>query len=216
MYAELVRLHFLKCFLTEDIVRRKQAEFQSRHRIMALQTSAAPYICGCRYFSSGDARAMSRKLTSFAIPLSLLMSSMVARPSLAVTPTKAFGVTAIVQARCNVSAAMFHGTYIAAMRNAASSVSVSCTNTTQYVIVLNAETVPGATVPIGKFTFPLRSLMSYAMSSGSASTFYWGETPGTATRGGFINPIIAYGEPVNPSFRSPSPDLETISVAIIY
>jgi len=165
---------------------------------------------------------MSRTFSLFALPLSLMASFLVPKDSLAATPIATFGVSATVVAGCSASAsaATFYGTYAAAAANAASSVSVNCTNATDYRIAISPETVTGTTVPIASLTFPLRSLMTYAMSSDQARNINRGgmvspdSTIGTGS--GFVQPILTYGEPPNLPSDASSATTGTISVAITY
>ena len=90
---------------------------------------------------------MSVISASSAFALGLLVLWLPSRPALAATPTASFGVSAMVQATCVVSAsdAKF-GTYAEAMVKATSTVSVSCTNSTPYNISLSASPASDAAV----------------------------------------------------------------------
>jgi spore coat protein U-like protein len=79
---------------------------------------------------------MSRKHTALALPIGLLIASMVAIPAVAATPVTTFGVSVVVQAACNATAMQ---NYTGSAANAASSVSVNCSNSTQYLVSMNAS-----------------------------------------------------------------------------
>lgn len=79
------------------------------------------------------------KHATFAFALGFLMLNLAARPALAATSTASFGVSVTVQAACQVSApARVSGAYATAAANAASSLSVACTNPTPYNVKLSA------------------------------------------------------------------------------
>ena len=82
---------------------------------------------------------MSRKLASFTVPVGLLLLSSFSSPVHAATPITSFGVSAIVQAGCSVSAPMFQGTFATALTNPSFRRFGKLLNAAQYsVIVLTA------------------------------------------------------------------------------
>jgi len=139
---------------------------------------------------------MLRKLTSFALPLSLALM-LIAPAAHAATPMATFGVTVTVVASCSASATTMYGSFSAALEHATSSVNVNCSNTTQYSIAVIADTESGMRMPAGNLVFPVRSLMNYAMPSASARNLASGETAET--------PLVAS-----------SANSDKISVAITY
>ena len=90
---------------------------------------------------------MSRKLASVTVPVGLLLLSSFSSPVHAATPITSFGVSAIVQAGCSVSAPMFQGTFATALTNASSAVSVNCSNAAQYSVVVLAAASSEVIVP---------------------------------------------------------------------
>ena len=90
---------------------------------------------------------MSVKSASSALVPGLLVLCLPSRPALPATPTASFGVSAIVQATCVVSASgVKFGTYAEAMAKATSTVSIHCTNSTSYNIGVSASPANGAAV----------------------------------------------------------------------
>jgi len=167
---------------------------------------------------------MYRKLISFALPLSVVLLFSLARPSLAATPITTFGVMATVEAGCSISAAALHGNYSTAMANAVSSVSVNCTNIAQYVITVSSlattTTDAGATVPVGNRSFPLASLMSYAIPSGSPHNVKPSVMAATGLAVGadsrIVQPLLDYSGTAGMPTGAPTRSLDTISVWITY
>jgi len=105
-------------------------------------------------------------------------------PAIAATATGTFAVTATVVKACSISAtALAFGNYdptTAAPDDATSTISVNCTNGTQYNVGLNAGTGPSATVTSRKMTDGFVAL-NYAIYRDSARATNWGNTVGTDT-----------------------------------
>jgi spore coat protein U-like protein len=98
------------------------------------------------------------------------------------TVSTTFSVQATVQATCLISAgALSFGTYSGLVLNVASTLTITCTNTTTYNLGLNAGTATGATVTTRKMTGPASATLQYAMFRDSARTLNWGNTVGTDT-----------------------------------
>jgi len=98
------------------------------------------------------------------------------------TVTTMFTVTATVPATCTVSAsALSFGNYSGALVNAASALTVTCTNLATFNIGLNAGTATGATVTTRKMTSPALATLNYTLFRDSARTQNWGNTVGTDT-----------------------------------
>jgi spore coat protein U-like protein len=156
------------------------------------------------------------KINALALPLSLLPLCLAATPARAATPMATIGVTATVLTGCKVSTAVVNGSYAAALEHAASSVTVSCTDNTQYSISVIADTAVKSSVAIGKLSFPLQSLVNYAMSSPSAHSYrHSGFTGDTVANGGSYSskPLVSFAE--SSALASGAPP-DTISVAITY
>jgi len=98
------------------------------------------------------------------------------------TATTTFTVTATVAATCLVSATSLNfGTYSGALIDAASVLTVTCTNLTVFNIGLNAGTATGATVTTRKLTSPASTTLNYKLFRDGARTQNWGNTVGTDT-----------------------------------
>ena len=141
--------------------------------------------------------------------------------AVAATATTTFAVTATVQATCVVSAtAMSFGTYTAAVANATSTVSVTCTNTTPYNVGLSAGLATGATVTTRKMTGPASALLGYALFSDAARTVNWGQTIGTdtvtGTGNGSAQALTVYGQVVAGQYVAPGSYTDTITATVTY
>ena len=105
----------------------------------------------------------------------------------AATATATFGVSATVVKACTISTtALSFGNYDPTSGSAvdgSSTVTVNCTNGTQYNVGLNAGTGSGATISSRKMTQGSYSL-SYALYQDSARSSNWGNTVGTDTISG--------------------------------
>jgi spore coat protein U-like protein len=137
------------------------------------------------------------------------------------TVTTTMTVTAIVQATCLISAsALNFGTYTGSLINAASALTVTCTNTTAFNIGLNAGTATGATVTTRKMTGPASATMNYALFRDSNRTLNWGNTIGTDTLisqgNGSALQYGVYGQIPAGQFPQPGNYADTITATITY
>ena len=156
-----------------------------------------------------------------AAVLGFLALSLAPTSAVAATATTTFAVTATVQATCVVSAtAMSFGTYTAAVANATSTVSVTCTNTTPYNVGLSAGLATGATVTTRKMTGPASALLGYALFSDAARTVNWGQTIGTdtvtGTGNGSAQALTVYGQVVAGQYVAPGSYADTITATVTY
>ncbi len=104
------------------------------------------------------------KSASSALALSFLASGLAPRLAAAATPSVSFGVTAIVQSACQVSAAaMDFQTYSVAMKKAASTISVTCTHPTPYNVCLSSGLTTCAPGTTWKMTISGSALRSPAL-----------------------------------------------------
>jgi spore coat protein U-like protein len=131
---------------------------------------------------------MTVKSISSAFALGLMVSSLTSRPALAATPTASFGVSAIVQATCLVSASgVPFETYADAIPNAASTVSVNCTNATPYNISLSSSPSNSAATASTTMAATDSALLRYALASNSHKGVTRGWTLDTDTVAGTGN-----------------------------
>jgi spore coat protein U-like protein len=111
---------------------------------------------------------MSVKSISSAFALVLLGSNPGSRLAPAATPTAFFGVSAVVQARCLVSAsALTLSTHTGSGSNVTSTVSVNCTNATPYNISLSASPSNRAATASPTMAATDSALLSYELASDS-------------------------------------------------
>ena len=101
------------------------------------------------------------------------------------TSTVNFNISATGSSACAISAnPLSFGNYTGSLLNATSSISVTCTNGTNYNVGLNAGTATGATVTKRSMTGPASALLGYKLFRNSSYTLNWGNTVGTDTVAG--------------------------------
>ena len=120
-------------------------------------------------------------------------------PAAATTASASFGVSVTVQAACTVSVFPSHfGAYSGAIQNAASSVSINCSNSIPYNVVLNAGLAPGATASTRQMIGPGSAQLGYVQESNSPGGQNRGGTVGTDTVSGTRNSLqqspASYGQ----------------------
>lgn len=131
---------------------------------------------------------MSSKTGSRIVAFSFLALTFASGHTRAATTTTTFGVSVTVQNTCAASASsMRFGTYTGAKLNAASTVSVTCTQSTPYNVGLSEGLAPGATVTNRKMIGPGLSLLGYSLKSGNGRMSNWGHTLGVDTVSGTGN-----------------------------
>jgi spore coat protein U-like protein len=129
---------------------------------------------------------MKSALSVFA--LGFLAFGPAPRLAVAATARASFGVSATVQAACLVSAsAMTLGIYTGAVLNAASGVSVTCTNPTPYNVGISAGLASDSAVVTRKMSGSVSRLLGDALASNSQGTVNRGQTVGADTVAGTGN-----------------------------
>ncbi len=126
---------------------------------------------------------INRRLSVFVF--GVLATGLAVGPAFAATVTASINVSVTVVAGCQATPAT-HGfsSYAAATTNAASTVSVTCTQPTPYVVSLGAGTVPVESATGGKVTGPGSALPGSAKPSLAQQTISRGRTTGAGTAGG--------------------------------
>ncbi len=94
-------------------------------------------------------RAVTKRSSVAAFALWFLLFGLAAKSAGPATTSTSFSVSAVVQASCQASpTGTIFRTYAAALENAASSVSVSCTHPTPYSISLSTDATTAPDVPV--------------------------------------------------------------------
>ena len=137
------------------------------------------------------------------------------------TVATTFTVTAIVPATCTISAtALNFGNYSGSLIDAASVLTVTCTNLATFNIGLNAGTASGATVTTRKMTSPALATLNYVLLGDSVRTQNWGNTVGTDTLisqgNGAAQQFVVYGRMAAGQFVAPAVYSDTIIATITY
>jgi spore coat protein U-like protein len=137
------------------------------------------------------------------------------------TVTTTFTVTATVPATCTISASpLSFGNYSGTLVNAASALTVTCTNLTTFNIGLSAGTAAGATVITRKMSNPAFATLNYTLYRDSARTQNWGNTVGTDTllsQGtGAAQMLGVFGQIPGGQLANPAVYTDTIVATITY
>jgi len=156
-------------------------------------------------------------MSSFAAIIALGLGSAAAN---AATATASFNVTATVVATCSISAtALAFGNYTGAQTDNTSTISVTCTNTTPYNVLLNPGSATGATVTTRKMTNGANTL-GYALYSDTGRTVNWGQTVGTDTVAGTGNgsaqTLTVYGRIAAGQLVTPGSYTDSVTATVSY
>ncbi len=137
------------------------------------------------------------------------------------TASASFSVKANVLAHCVISASsLSFGTYTGAVRDATTSIDVTCSNNTSYTVGLNTGTSSGATLVKRAMTGPAGALLYYGLYTDAAHTVNWGNTAATnwvaGTGAGAQQSLTVYGEISAGQFPAPGNYSDTIIAKITY
>ncbi len=135
--------------------------------------------------------------------------------------TFTFGVVAVVQAACTISATpLAFGNYMAVQKDTTGTLTVTCTNTTPYNVGLSVGLAPGATVRTRAMTGPGAETLNYAIFRDSTRSINWGNTVGTDTlvgQGtGSTQSLSVYGRIPAGQNRRPGSYADTVIATIAY
>ena len=141
--------------------------------------------------------------------------------AIASTTTTTFGVTATVQATCQISATpLAFGTYSGVQIDATSTVTATCTNSTPYTIGLSAGLGQGASTTNRLMTGPSSEVLPYSAYRDTSRTLNWGVVPGTDTAAGTGNgsaqAITVYGRLAAGHFVAPGSYSDTLTATITF
>lgn len=150
-----------------------------------------------------------------------LASALAASPVQATSSTTPLGVSASVSVTCGMSVTpLAFGSYSGTQLDAATTVSVTCSNGTAYDIGLDAGSATGATVTTRQMGGPSGGLLSYAIYQNTGRTTNWGNTPGTdtvaGTGSGALQTIDIYGHIAAGQFPVSGSYSDTVTVTISY
>ena len=122
----------------------------------------------------------------FGAAVSLVVVNALFAPAVnAATATTTFTVTANVAVACTITATnLVFGDYTSAQLDGQSEITLTCTNTAEWNVGLNAGTFTGATVTTRQMTGPGAFSLAYGLFSDPARTVNWGDTVGTDTVSG--------------------------------
>lgn len=142
-------------------------------------------------------------------------------PANATTSTTTFGVTATVQASCQITATpLAFGTYSGGQIDATSTVTATCTNSTTYTIGLSAGLGQGASTSNRLMTGPAAAVLPYSAYQDGGRTLNWGIVPGVdtvaGTGTGSAQSITVYGRLGAGQFVAPGSYSDTLTATITF
>ena len=167
-------------------------------------------------FNSLFARTKHASFVCLSVAVSLAWSG----SAHAATSSSSMAVSATVQATCSINASPLpFGTYTSDELDGSTTLAVSCTNTTDYDVGLDAGTGPDATVDVRKMANG-RQLLDYTLYSDSGRTAVWGGTSGrdtvSGTGTGSEQTLTVYGRIPSGQLPTPGSYTDTITATITY
>lgn len=141
-------------------------------------------------------------------------------PGRAATATGTVAVSMTITPTCLASVApLAFGTYTTAQNDAATSVTVTCTNSTPFTIGVNAGLQPSGNYQ-WNMAGPGSSLLAYRIFRDSGRTAYWGGSQGNDTVGGTGTgsavAIPLYGRELAAQFAQPGGYADTVTLTVYY
>lgn len=163
-------------------------------------------------------------ISKCAFSFSFVSLSILPTSGLAQTATTQFTVQITITASCQINSAsnMDFGSngVISGNVDAASTLTVQCTNSTPYNIGLNAGTGTGATVETRLMTGPASATIGYSLYTTEARTAVWGNTVGTntvtGTGTGAAQAYTVYGRVGQQTTPAPGVYTDTVTATISY
>lgn len=174
----------------------------------------------CRYHRTAYSASRS---TIAALSGLIFLAALMPAAADAGTATTTMPVSMTITAGCTVTAtSVAFGTQstLSSAVTASGTLSVTCTNTTPYVVGLDQGSGTGATTAVRKMTGPSSATISYGLYQNSALTTNFGNTNGTDTLAGTGTgggqTITVYGKV--PAQTSPAPGsyADVINVVVTY
>jgi spore coat protein U-like protein len=142
--------------------------------------------------------------------------------SSAATATANMTVTAAVQATCIMSAGtLAFGNYTGAQVDGSTTLSVTCTDTTDYTVSLDEGTYSGATTATRRLTGSVSgSSLGYQLYSNAGRTTAWGNDTGTdtvdGTGNGTAQTLNVYGRITSGQYPAPGSYSDTVVATLTY
>jgi len=149
-------------------------------------------------------------------------------PTEAATASTTFLVTANITVNCLISAAQldfgqYHPltTNNTTPLNGQSEITVTCTNTGNFILGLDAGQFNGATTSTRRMTGPSNAFLNYSLFSDAARTLNWGNNNGVDTVSGIGTGgpeiLIVYGQvPAGQTSAVPGGYIDTITATITF
>ena len=160
--------------------------------------------------------ALAASISLIAVAVAVLSAAQ----ARAATSTAAFAVSVTVQASCQITAtALGFSTYVGALDEASSTLTLTCTDTTSYSVGLSAGSTPGAAVGTRQMVNGTARL-AYGLFSDAGRSINWGNTPGTdavaGTGNGSAQVLTVYGRVAAGQLVKPGTYSDTVIATVTY
>lgn len=161
-------------------------------------------------------RAVAHQWVAIAVALGLQTESAAAANSSA-----SINVSVAVQASCLfATSSLVFGVYSGVQKDAASTVTVTCTNTTRYDVGINSGQNAAAVAFNWRLAGPAGAMLSYKIYVDAARTTYWGGIPGSdavaGTGNGSAQIISVYGRVAANQYVVPGSYFDTITFTLYF
>jgi spore coat protein U-like protein len=155
---------------------------------------------------------------TLALSLALGLPSL---PALAATSSAVFDVAVTVHASCVMTtSSLVFGLYAGAQKDATSTVTVTCTNTTRYDVGVNTGQHAGSTTTSWRMAGPAGALLSYQIYVDAARSVFWGASPGNDAVAGVGNGkaqlIYVYGRVAANQYVVPGAYADTVTFTLYF
>jgi spore coat protein U-like protein len=152
------------------------------------------------------------------------VTALFASPVLSQTATAQFNVQMTITSDCQITSAtnMNFGPsgVISTNHDATSTITVQCTNGTNYNVGLNEGAGTGATIPVRKMTGVGGATINYSLYTDSNRSIVWGNTPNTntvsGTGTGAAQPYTVYGRVAAQATPAAGTYTDTVTVTLTY
>ena len=162
-------------------------------------------------------RTLASTLTGGALLLPIPCAPL---PVRATTVTTTFAVNMTIQATCKISALpLAFGTYSGLLLNGSTTISITCSNTTNYSVGLDPGDGPGATVANRLMTSG-DATVPYGLFRDAARSLNWGQTAPTDTVAGVgtgsAQVLTVYGRVTAERVVTPGTYTDVITATVTY
>jgi spore coat protein U-like protein len=167
--------------------------------------------------------APSEHLTTIGIATIIVLAlalGLQPKSAVAATSSASINIAVAVQASCMFATSnLAFGLYAGAQKDATSTVTVTCTNTTRYDVGINGGQHAQSSFD-WRMTGPTGAMLSYKIYVDPARTIYWGGNPGSdavaGTGSGSAQIISAYGRVAANQYVVPGSYTDTVTFTLYF